>query len=198
MIGVGEMYDKLKWQSAPPEWTVEEDCLTVLTGKDTDFWNKTFYGFTRTDGHLFYREVSGDFSAEVVLHATFDTLYDQLGLMLRVTDADWLKTGLEYSDNRAQVSSVLTRDGWSDWSTSAVTDEEVSAGLRIRLTRHGNVVRVQRQDMQGTWHLVRLGHLDLPDKAQVGLMCCSPERAGFRAVFRDFQIGPAISRDLHD
>ena len=117
------MYDELEWRSPPPEWSVEGDRLLVVTGKDTDFWNKTFYGFTRRDGHLFYREIEGDFSAEVVLHATFDTLYDQLGLMVRAKDDTWLKTGLEYSDNRAQVSTVLTRDGWSDWSTSVASDD---------------------------------------------------------------------------
>ncbi|WP_089278341.1 DUF1349 domain-containing protein [Antarctobacter heliothermus] len=191
------MYDELEWRSPPPEWRVEGDRLTVITGKDTDFWNKTFYGFTRKDGHLFCREVEGDFSAEVVLHATFDTLYDQLGLMVRADDEHWLKTGLEYSDNQAQLSTVLTRDGWSDWATSVAPIEDVKAGLRIRLTRHGEVLRVQRQDRNGKWHLTRLGYLGLPSKTQVGLMCCSPERAGFRATFSDFQLGPAIPRDLH-
>lgn len=192
------MYEDLKWRSPPPDWRVDGDRLTVVTGKDTDFWNKTFYGFTRKDGHLFYREIEGDFSAEVTLHAKFDTLYDQLGLMVRASDDTWLKTGLEYSDDQAQVSTVLTRGGWSDWSTSAATMDEVRAGLRVRLTRHGDVVRVQKQDRSGAWHMVRLGHLDLPAKADVGLMCCSPERTGFQAVFSDFRIGPAIPRDLHD
>lgn len=191
------MYDDLIWQSPPADWTVDGDRLTVVTGEKTDFWNRTFYGFTRRDGHLFHREVDGDFSAEVTLHATFDTLYDQLGLMVRGDDATWLKAGLEYADGRAQVSAVLTRGGWSDWSTCAATDDEVRAGIRIRLTRHADVVRVQKRDFSGTWHLVRLGHLNLPAAAQVGLMCCSPERAGFRAVFSDFRIGDAIPRDLH-
>ncbi len=35
-----------------------------------------------------------------------------------------------------------------------------------------------------------LGHLDLPATVDVGVMCCSPE-----ATFRDFRIGPPISRD---
>ncbi|MEO0547046.1 MAG: DUF1349 domain-containing protein [Pseudomonadota bacterium] len=192
------MYDGLAWRSPPPHWAVEGERLTVTTGDRTDFWNRTFYGFTRKDGHLFYSEVAGDFSAEVTLHASFDTLYDQLGLMLRGDDANWLKAGLEYSDNRAQLSAVLTRNGWSDWSTSAASDREVQDGVRIRLTRHGDTVRVQRWSQDGTWHLVRLGHLDLPAATQVGLMCCSPERAGFKAVFSDFHIGAAIPRDLHE
>ena len=82
--------------------------------------------------------------------------------MVRSDDETWLKTGLEYSDDRAQVSAVLTRDGWSDWSTSAASDAEVAAGIRMRLTRHDAVLRVQRRAVDGSWHPVWLGHLDLP------------------------------------
>ena len=192
------MYEDLNWQSPPPEWSIDGDRLSVLTGEKTDFWSRTFYGFTRKDGHLFYRQVEGDFSVEVTLHAAFETLYDQLGLMIWVDNETWLKAGLEYSDGRAQLSTVLTRDGWSDWSTNAVSNHEVDAGIRIRLTRHGDVLRVQKQDPNGVWHLMRLGYLDLPATARVGLMCCSPERAGFTAVYSDFQLGGPITRDLHE
>ena len=192
------MYDALKWHSQPPEWNVDGNRLYVITGEKTDFWNRTFYGFSRKDGHLFCQDVEGDFSAEVTLHASFDTLYDQLGLMVRVNDDTWLKTGLEYSDNRAQVSAVLTRGGWSDWSTSAASDDDVKNGIRIRLTRHDDTLRVQRQDHGGQWQLIRLGYLNLPSVVQVGLMCCSPERAGFKAEFSDFKLGSPIPRELHD
>ncbi len=192
------MYEGLQWQSPPPEWSTDGNRLSVFTADKTDFWNRTFYDFVRRDGHLFYRQVEGDFSAEVTLHARFDTLYDQLGLMIRADDEHWLKTGLEYSDGRAQLSTVLTRDGWSDWSTAEVTTDKVDAGVRIRLTRHGNVLRVQMLDQSNTWHLMRLGYLNLPATAQVGLMCCSPERAGFNAVYSEFYLGEPISRTLHD
>jgi regulation of enolase protein 1 (concanavalin A-like superfamily) len=43
--------------------------------------------------------------------------------------------------------------------------------------------------------LLRLGYLDLPATVAVGVMCCSPERAGLEATFRDFRIGPPITRD---
>lgn len=185
------------WMNPPADWSVEGDRLTAVTGERADFWNRTFYYFTRSNGHVLHRDVEGDFSCEVSFHAAFDTLYDQLGLMVRTSDTPWLKTGLEYSDGRAQLSTVLTR-GWSDWSTSIASDEEVAAGVRIRMTRHDDALPVQKCDLTGTWHLIRFGHLELPHVAQVGLMCCSPERAGFRAVFEDFRIGPPIPRALHD
>jgi regulation of enolase protein 1 (concanavalin A-like superfamily) len=56
-------------------------------------------------------------------------------------------------------------------------------------------VCVHRGDEDGSWHLVRLGHLDLPDTIDVGVMCCSPERAGLEVTFRGFRVGEPISRD---
>jgi uncharacterized protein len=32
----------------------------------------------------------------------------------------------------------------------------------------------------------------------VGMMCCSLQRAGFEARFDRFEVGRAISRDLHE
>jgi len=190
------MLDNMTWHSPPPKLAINGDTLTVETGYKTDLWNETFYGFRRLNGHFLYSEVTGDFSCEVTLHARFEELYDQLGLMVRSDDQRWLKTGLEYSDGAVQMSTVLTRD-FSDWSASPVTPKSAAAGVRIRLTRHDDALRVQRQEVNGGWTLVRLGYLSLAKTCQVGLMCCSPEREGFNAIFSNFNIMPAIPRDLH-
>jgi regulation of enolase protein 1 (concanavalin A-like superfamily) len=44
---------------------------------------------------------------------------------------------------------------------------------------------------------MRLAHLPAAAVVKVGPMCCSPQRAGFAAKFRDFSIKPPISPDLH-
>ena len=190
------MFDNLAWHNPPANWSVSDGRLVVETREKTDFWNRTHYGFTRRDGHFLFREVTGDFSCEVTLHSDFECLYDQLGLMVRRDDDCWLKTGLEYSDGAAQMSTVLTR-GFSDWSMCPVSRQEVSEGVTIRLTRHGSALRVQQLGPDRVWKMVRLGYLDLPETCQLGLMCCSPERAGYIATFSGFRILPAISRDLH-
>ncbi len=190
------MFEGLTWHNPPANWSLSGKRLVVETREKTDFWNRTHYGFTRKDGHFFHREVTGDFSCEVTLHSAFECLYDQLGLMVRGDDECWLKTGLEYSDGAAQMSTVLTR-GFSDWSMCPVAASEVARGVSIRLTRHGEALRVQQRGADGEWKMVRLGYLDLPETCQLGLMCCSPERAGYVATFADFHILPAISRDLH-
>lgn len=190
----GEEFDGMRWLNEPPRWSVVDGDLLATTGERTDFWRETFYGFVRDDGHFFHTEVTGDFTATVTLLGRHEQLYDQSGLMLRVDERTWVKTGIESTDGRAQVSTVVT-DNRSDWSVLPAPD--AAGGTTIRLTRHGQAVRVQYLDDDGGWQLSRLAHLPMPAVCRVGVMCCSPERAGFQARFRGFAVTDPIAPDLH-
>jgi regulation of enolase protein 1 (concanavalin A-like superfamily) len=189
-------FDGLRWLNEPPEWSLEErgEVLTAVTGDRTDFWRETFYGFVRDDGHFYHRDAEGDFTAEVTLGGAYETLYDQTGLMVRAGADAWLKAGVEYTDGVAHLSTVLTR-GHSDWSVIPLPG--VTGGVTVRVTRHGSALRVQYRRDDGDWQLLRLGHLPLPAVCQVGVMCCSPQRAGFAARFSGFAVTAPISRELH-
>lgn len=182
----------MTWLNEPQEWSVRDGVLRAVTRLRTDFWRETFYGWTTDNGHFFHRPVTGDFTAEAVVSAAHTTRFDQAGMMLRADERNWLKTGLEVTSGAVQLSTVYTR-GRSDVSMTplAGSPREVT----LRLSRFGAAVTVHHRTGDGPWHLVRLGHLDLPDTVAVGVMCCSPERAGLEATFRDVRIGPPIPRD---
>lgn len=182
----------MSWLNEPPQWSDQAGVVRVRTGLKTDFWRRTFYGYVTHNGHFYHRPVTGDFTAEVVASAGHSALFDQAGLMLRVDERTWLKTGLEVTSGAVQLSTVLTR-GASDLSVVPVPGYD--GELRLRLTRFGSAVCVHHRDASGAWRLARLGYLELPETVDVGLMCCSPEREGLEATFRDFVIGAPISRD---
>lgn len=182
----------MKWLNPPPHYQ-DGETLTVVTGDHTDFWRETHYGFIRDDGHLYYQEVSGDFSAEVCFRGEYQALYDQAGLMLRLDEKNWIKAGIEYTDGLQHLSAVVTRD-YSDWSVLPLPD--APQAIWLRLTRRGSAVQVQ-YSLEGTqWHMLRLAYLPL-GPAWVGPMCCSPQRAGFVARFSGFKIGEPITEELH-
>jgi uncharacterized protein len=186
----------LQWMNEPPRWSNENGVYRVVTGKETDFWRETFYGFWRDNGHFLYRTVAGDFTAEVTIKGEYDTLYDQAGLMMRLSETHWVKAGIELTDGLMYFSVVITNDV-SDWSLVAIPADP--AGVRIRLTRHREAVRVQYLDRgDNSWRPVRLGYLPPSAQVDVGMMCCSPQREGFEVAFTDFVIGPPISKELHD
>ena len=185
------------WMNEPPLWHETGDELHVTTGANADFWSRTFYGFIRHSGHFRHESVSGDFTVEVCVAAGYEALYDQAGLMLWVGPDNWLKAGIEYTDGAMHVSTVVTRDGYSDWSQQLV-DDDARRGIELRLTRHAEALRVQYRFPMASWRMIRLAMLPMAQTVEIGMMCCTPERGGLQVTFRNFHVGPPIAKALHD
>lgn len=184
-----------RWLNPPAEWSGGPDRLELRTDAGTDFWRETFYGFVRDTGHAFVRPVAGDFTASATVLGAYETLYDQAGLFLRADEKHWIKAGIEFTDNLMHFSVVAT-NGVSDWSVIPLPNARPTDPVFVRLSRHGGSVRVQFRLTDRPWQMARLA--PFPETvAQVGIMACSPERAGFHATFQDISVGPAIPRDLH-
>lgn len=196
MPDLKDVLREAQWLNEPPEWALTDSALTVTTGNETDFWQDTFYGFRRDDGHFLGLDVSGDFTAVVEFEAAYDVLYDQAGLMMRADGLNWLKAGIEYSDDVTNFSAVVTRDGRSDWSVVSVP--KITGPQRIRLTRSAGAVIIHYQGSSEAWHLMRVA--DFPSSSQIrtGPMACSPERSGLTVRFTEMQIGPPLKSPLHE
>ena len=188
-------FGRMTWLNPPEEATETPGGIEVVTGEKTDFWRETFYGFIRHNGHFLWESVLGDFTAEVTISGKYRALYDQAGLMMLLSDQHWIKCGVEVNDGVPVFSTVVTNLR-SDWATMPLPFD--AASVRLRLSRHGEAVRVDVARPEGGWLLARLGYLPAGLPAKVGIMACSPERARFRVVFRDYRCGPAIARDLHN
>jgi len=184
------------WINPPPHFETAGDVLVVETGKETDYWNNTFYGFRHDNGHFRATPVQGDFSLTVTFAAPYSTLYDQAGAMLRVDADNWLKCGVEFTDGRRNFSVVVTRDDQSDWSVMPIAGD-VEAPVTLRLTRHAEALRVEIEE-GGKFRLVRLAFLRMGDTVEAGPMCCSPVGEGLRVSFSRVAFGEPIDRELHD
>jgi uncharacterized protein len=184
------------WINEPPSHREANGALTVVTGKETDWWNNTFYGFKHLSGHFRGTPVTGDFSLTVSFSAPYATLYDQAGAMLRVDDDNWLKCGVEFTDGRKNFSVVVTRDDQSDWSVMPI-DGAVGSPVALRLTRHAEALRVE-VETDGKFRLVRLAYLRMPETVEAGPMCCSPVGEGLSVTFHSVLFGDPIDRELHD
>lgn len=188
------MLDDFHWINEPEQWRYEEGKLTVTTDNQTDFWQKTWYGFERFSGHIFATEVAEDFTFQVKVCANFSTLYDQAGLMLMTDSQHWLKAGIEFNDGTPAIGSVLTL-GHSDWATGIFPGDPRQFWLR--LTRRGDSLRLQYSIDGQQWPLLRLCHFPV-GIAKVGVMCCTPERQGLTVEFIDISLTPALDKALHD
>jgi len=183
------------WLNAPKQWRAADGGLDVVTDQGGDFWRETHYGFTRDSGHFLGVRTAASFTAQLRVRGDYEKLYDQAGIMVRVDERRWVKAGIELSDGRAMLSSVLT-DGRSDWATGPY--EQNPRDFWMRATVAKGVLRLQVSADGKTWPLVRLAPFPEAASYQVGPMCCTPERAGLKVRFSDFRLTPPLGKDLHD
>lgn len=183
------------WLNEPERWTADGDSLRIVTGNASDFWRETHYGFTRDSGHFLGFQTADAFTAELRVQGNFTALYDQAGIMVRVDAQHWVKAGIELSDGRAMLSSVLTR-GQSDWTTAPYAHD--AGDFRLRATVSNGVLRLQVSSDGKLWPLMRLAPFPKAKSYLVGPMACTPERAGLEVSFSAFQLRPPLGKDLHD
>ncbi|MDQ0995223.1 regulation of enolase protein 1 (concanavalin A-like superfamily) [Phyllobacterium ifriqiyense] len=183
------------WLNEPRSWKADESGLTITTDAKTDFWRETYYGFTRDSGHFLGFTAGDSFTATIRIRGEYHTLYDQAGLMVRIDDTKWVKSGVEFTDGEPFLSTVIT-DGKSDWSVSEPFKE--LEDFHIRVTVINGAMRIQASRDSKFWPLLRLAPFPIATQYQVGPTACTPERSGLTVNFSEFSIGPAITTDLHN
>ncbi len=183
------------WLNEPKFWSLKDGVLDVTTDAETDFWRETHYDFVHDNGHFYGFPTAGAFTAEVRIRGRCEALYDQAGIMVRLDERRWVKAGIELSDGRAMLSSVLT-DGRSDWATGPY--EHDAGDFWMRATVADGVLRLQASADGTVWPLVRLAPFPKAKSYSVGPMACSPTRAGLNVRFSDFRLSAPTGKDLHD
>lgn len=138
------------WLNRPKTLAINGDTLDVVTDQATDFWRKTHYGFTRDSGHFLGIRAGAGFTAQLRARAQYEALYDQAGIMVRVDEQHWVKAGIELSDGRAMLSSVLTNPV-SDWATGPYEADPAISGSVPRLPTVCYACRSLRTAVAGRW-----------------------------------------------
>ena len=116
---------RLRWYCEPARWSVDHatGSLRIYPDAETDFWQRTHYGFRVDNGHFLFPPVDGRFV--MTTHVRFEPVhqYDQAGLMVRLSPDCWLKTSVEYEPGPTnRLGVVVTNTGYSDWSTQEVPE----------------------------------------------------------------------------
>ena len=174
---------KLKWHSEPSNWSIKDNQLEIETDPETDFWQKTHYGFQVDNGHFLFTDLDGDFILETSVKCNFKHQYDQAGLMIRISEECWVKASVEFEpDEPNKLGAVVTNHGYSDWSTQDVPDSFTD--FKLRLTREGSTYKVQYyQSTSEEWIQIRMFHLFDNPVVKAGIYCCSPKTESFTVSF---------------
>ncbi|WP_255286940.1 DUF1349 domain-containing protein [Bacillus toyonensis] len=118
----------------------------------------------------------------------FATEPDQAGLMVRFSKDTWLKTSVEYiPDDNSKLGVVVTKNGYSDWSSQEFLGDLKS--LYYRITRRDNNYYVDYSIDGVLWKQIRMTHLfEKKDYMKVGIYACSPQGGGYEAEFEFIKI----------
>jgi regulation of enolase protein 1 (concanavalin A-like superfamily) len=173
------------WFNEPHRWEQDDDKLTVFADPQTDFWRKTHYGFVRDNGHFYYQKIAGNFEVETEFRGKYEALYDQAGIMVRLDETTWVKSGVEFVNGVHHVSAVVTRD-FSDWSVVPLPG--YPGFLRLRLKREGGTVIIEYGADDGPWVMFRTAYFSTATDLEVGRMVAAPDGPGFEATFTKFHL----------
>ena len=176
------------WHNQPLAAALKGGDFLVAAEKGSDAWRETAYGFVHDSAHALLVPMPTDSAVEVTFIADVDHQFDQAGLMLRASETDWIKTGVEYADGVMQVGAVVTR-GKSDWSTSPV--DWAGRSVTIRASRTGDAVMIRARAEGEEWRLIRVAHIDPALEFSAGPYLAAPTRDGFSVRFTDWTTGPA-------
>ena len=101
---------------------------------------------------------------------------------------NWLKAAMEYeNDNIQRLGSVVTNNGYSDWSSVDV-DAKIKS-VWFRLSRRGNDFCIENSTDGVEFKQMRICHMfNVKDKIQFGIYACSAENSSFKATFTDMEI----------
>lgn len=107
--------NNMEWLNEPGTWEFNNNKLIMEVTPQTDYWRITHYDFTVDDGPFYYSQHGGEFEATVKISGEYKNRFDQMGLMFRIDEENWIKTGIEYVDGKYNYSTVITNK-YSSWN----------------------------------------------------------------------------------
>jgi len=182
------------WLNEPAALESLADDLVVTTDDQSDFWNRTGYGFVHDNGHALLRDFPAHTAMEVEFSADWTHEFDQAGLFLHANSEHWVKAGVEFADGVLGLGAVVT-DGMSDWSVGHVP-EWMNTRIRIRVSRTQDAITVRARADDEPWRLVRLAPIDPNLTWSAGPLAASPSRSGLVVTFYAWEITDA-DESLH-
>lgn len=177
--------EKMQWFNEPAKWDIKDKALTMFVTPQTDYWRISHYGFTVDDAPFYFANYGGEFEVKVKLTGSYKARFDQMGLMIRTDQENYIKTGVEFVDGKFNVSTVVTHKV-SDWSVTTL--DKVPPFIWIKAVRKLDAVEIFYSLDDVNYVMTRNCPLQDNRPVMVGMMAASPDGQGFEAKFEHFTV----------
>jgi regulation of enolase protein 1 (concanavalin A-like superfamily) len=186
-------FNKAFWIYEPKQYEIKNNTLTINTQPNTDFWQRTYYGFRndnapallfKTDERYFSFTIKTDFNSK--------KQFDQCGVIIYQNSDNWFKASIEYENEEYQrLGSVVTNNGFSDWATTDI-DGNIKSTY-YRLSRRESDFCIENSFDGKNFKQMRIFHLFEGDKeVNFGVYACSPIDSSFNAIFSEISISECL------
>ncbi|NUW72337.1 DUF1349 domain-containing protein [Vibrio mediterranei] len=194
-----------KWLYKPRNSEVTKGSVSITTDPETDFWQRSYYGFRNDNAPALQLETTENFTFTTKVQFDYQAQFDQCGLIIYLDSENWFKASIEYENEEySRLGSVVTNLGYSDWATS---DIPLPNEIWYRLSRRGPDFLIESSSDGQTFKQMRIFHLHqlgettadmgksnppLPAQTPVrfGVYACSPLQSSFTARFTELNIEP--------
>ena len=200
------MIDFIKgyWVFEPKDHVVTDKKVSITTEPETDFWQRSYYGFRNDNAPALLLESDENFTFSAMVEFQYKKQFDQCGLIIYLDDENWFKASIEYENEKySRLGSVVTNFGYSDWATA---DIGLPSKIWYRLSRRGPDFLVESSTDGNVFKQMRIFHIHklgettaamgkanppLPANATVrfGVYACSPLKSSFTATFSQMKFG---------
>ncbi|WP_026888478.1 DUF1349 domain-containing protein [Clostridium beijerinckii] len=186
-------FSKAEWINRSSKFDLENQRIIIKTEPNTDFWQRTYYGFRNDNAPALLLETEENFFS-FTIKTDFNSRkqFDQCGVIIYQDDSNWFKASVEYENEKYQrLGSVVTNNGFSDWAT---TDIEANIKtMYYRLSRRESDYCIENSTDGKVFKQMRIFHLFKGDrKINFGLYACSPSKSSFEAVFSEISISECL------
>jgi len=177
--------EKMNWYNEPERWQIKDGSLIMQVTPKTDYWRISHYGFTVDDAPFYYSTYGGEFETKVKLTGDYKARFDQMGLMIRIDQKNYIKTGVEFVDGKFNISTVVTNEK-SDWSVTTLN--KIPPFIWIKALRRLDAIEIYYSFDDKNYIMTRNAPLQDNTPVMVGLMAASPDGNGFEARFENFSV----------
>lgn len=179
---------KFKWINKPSSFVVNDNEIKITTEPETDLWQRTYYGYSNDNAHVFVMSINLDFTFTVKAQFNLKKMYDQCGVVIYQDSNNWFKASVEFENDKYQrLGSVVTNNGYSDWAATNISTK--IEHMYYRLSRRGSDFRVENSLDGINFEQMRIFHLFKGQgEINFGVYACSPLKSIFDAVFTEFKL----------
>ena len=196
-------FSKARWLNKPEVFEVCDHVIKILTEPGTDFWQRSYYGFSNDNAPALLLESRVNFTFTARVSFKYKTRFDQCGLVIYFDSDNWFKASVEHENlNVSRLGTVVTNHGYSDWAT---TDILPTSKMWFRLHRRGPDFLIESSTDGREFQQMRIFHLHFLGETspeisennlspppihpiQFGFYACSPQDSSFEATFDSYQL----------